>query len=546
MHKAPNYFRSRQWGRSGGRRRWMVAALLSVVVAVSAACSQSSGDSETSERELVTLQVSDPLQTMDPAMASGAVLGGVQMSVFQTLTTASAVADGSMAVRPLLATSWEMAEDGKSWTYQLREDVTFTDGTPFDADVVVKNFERVFDPDLPVPLRSTMYPYKAEALGKYEVRISTPMVDVGQPGELTGWYFAMVSPKSIDEWGADLGLNKASGTGPYEIASYEPQKELNLLRNDSYWGDDPGGAENLKFISNPDANSSFASLQSGQSDGNLNLTVDQVRSLESGSSVEVETVVSNRLYQIHLPMNLEPMKDVRVRQALNHAVDKKAIVDHVFNGYAESATSSVPSWPEYEELGLYEYDTDKASQLLEEAGWTPGTDGILQKDGEPFPTVTFAASNGHYPQDAALAEALTGYFEAIGLPVDLKLMPFATFFESATADAAKQNWMTLMPWGLVANDPYWYLLWTYTTGQIDGGHNWGGYSNKEYDKLVDSIAEQTSPEERTALINEGAQVIWDEAPSIFVARPNLIVGVQEGISGLYLDPGSQHSYWTVH
>jgi ABC-type transport system substrate-binding protein len=322
---------------------------------------------------------------------------------------------------------------------------------------------------------------------------------------------------------------------------------LTLVKNGSYWGT-PGRLETIRFTSATDPNTRLASLLSGGADVDIYVTPDQVNRLRSNRNYTLLTAPSARMYMVTLPMQMPEMQDIRVRQALNYAVDRNQLIKTVFGGLAKADDSSIPLGIGYQPIGVLPYDPQKAAALLREAGWTKGPNGVLQRNGQPFPAIHFEASNGHYPNDTALAPAVAGYLTAAGVPVKLYLDPFSTFFPTSAKVAAKEHWFVQMGWAAPGYDDAAFLYVIYGSQDIGGGNNWAGYSNPAIDALNVQIEKTVNPASRNALIARTARVVYRDLPAIYLMSAEWLVGAHQGLSGALVSPSEFHSFihadWT--
>jgi glutathione transport system substrate-binding protein len=514
---------------------WRRMSALCLVLALIGCSPSGSSDSSAapsvrSDAKVVTAQAID---TLDPSKVNSNLGAAVLRHVYEGLTRITP--DGK--VQPVLATEWSVAADSLTWTFKLRPGVKFTDGTAFDASAVVANYQRVFDAKNKVPLRDSAGPVASvKAVDGTTVQIVTSRPFSGLLAALSHQTWLFASPKSISQWGEELGNQAASGTGPYRFDALSLPDSLTIVKNDSYWGT-PGKLKTINFQAVSDANARMASLLSGGADIDFYATSDQITELRSNARVSLSNAASNRMFMVVLPMQMPELQDLRVRQALNMAFDRKQIVQTVYGGAATEAESSVGPGSGYKALGKLTYDPQKAASLLQEAGWTKGTDGVLQKNGKPFPTVRFEASNGRYAKDAALAQALAGYFKNVGIPVTLTVEPFETFFPSSGAKAAVENWFVQMAWAAPGNDSAAFLAVIYGK---DGGQNWGKYLNPQVDANLAQIGAEFDTVKRDALILKGAEMVYKDLPAIYLVIPDHLVGVSKGLSGVLIDPAEGH------
>lgn len=273
--------------------------------------------------------------------------------------------DQSGEIQPLLAKGWDVSEDRKTYTFQLQEGVTFSNGSAFTAENVKFSFERVQN-DWVTTLKSKMDIIESiEVISDSEVAVT-----LSQPSNIFLFNLATPVGAIFTPDGVDDLANTPVGTGPYAVKSWTPNESIVLETREDYWGTAPGVEEvTLKYFA--DATATTNALQTGDVDAIANLQAPELLAafeadeaftvLEGTSSGEVSLSINNQA---------EPFDDVRVRQAVHYALDKQAIIDTAWNGYGTPiATYAVPTDPYYEDLNdVYPYNPEKAKELLAEAG----------------------------------------------------------------------------------------------------------------------------------------------------------------------------------
>lgn len=398
--------------------RWVaVAALVGAMTACSGS-GESNGDSTTLKAGSLLMPSS-----LDPVN----VTGGHDMTFLRLVYDRLLETDVDGKITEGLATEWGYSDDGKTFTLKLREGVKFSDGTPVDAEAVKTNLERNF---------------KLTKLGQVT---SVGSVDVVSPTELTlnlskdsAWLAEqlasnsgfMVSPKAIAASDQDVSGDPI-GSGPYVIKTNVAGSQMVLTRNPDYWNKDRGFYEtiDLKFFKTPV--SMNQALQSGQIQVAARTALTDIDTLSKAKDIEVEVDPSLAHYHVQFNMASEAMKDKRVREAFNYALDRDALAKAATDGHGEATQSMYPPSSEYssdETQSLYTYDPDKAKQLLADAGYA---DGIELK------CSTYTGS-GYETSSPYILEQL----EAVGIKVDLKISELsevmANFYKGGDIAAAKK------------------------------------------------------------------------------------------------------------
>ena len=361
--------------------------------------------------------------------------------------------DGQTVV-PYLAKSWDVSPDGKTYTFHLRDDVTFCSGKKMTADDVVYTFTRLKAPDTRAPFGWRAGEIKElRAKGPYtvEYELLTGYSDLLL--QLTMFTNTIINKDSVEALGKDYGTKGIDGTGPWCLASWQPRTETVLRRHDAYkWG--PANFKNrgpVKFERMvhkiiPEESSRVAAVLGGQIDFTDAFPPNFINQAKASPNLVVDTLpVTNLLHYFGFKANRPMVADVRVREAMSIAINRAEIVRGIFLGNAESATTYVnPSAPDYNpaSMGIVREDVERARKRLDEAGWKMGADGIREKDGVKLaPQVYFTAAG----LSVRSGEAIQGYMRRIG--VDWKLNAFdSTVAMLKMAEQDYELWSVTVPY----------------------------------------------------------------------------------------------------
>ncbi|MBY6062253.1 ABC transporter substrate-binding protein [Microbacterium esteraromaticum] len=472
---------------------------------------------------------------MDPQISQLDVSGMVQRQVLDALVFQEA--DGSFS--PWLATDWTVSEDGTTYTFRLRDDVTFHDGEPFDAAAVKANFDRIIDPDTVSAQAASMlggdYYAGTEVLGEYEVAVSftqpyAPFLQAASTAQLGFW-----SPKVLEEAGDQLkaggpGINV--GTGPFVLTEYTPDQELVYSRNDDYaWGphgDDAAAFETLRVQILPEASVRAGVVGSGEADLASNIPPNQVATLPD--DVEVEAIEYPGLpYSLFLNEKHGVFADEKVRQAFARAIDIDTAVEEIFYGQFPRAWSVLSaSTPGYDDAveGTWAFDQDIANTLLDEAGWTErGDDGIRVKDGERL-TADWIAWTPVPDDRTALANVVQSDLAEVGFEITRDVLEPATYNERYGPKT-----FDITDWGFSGVDAD--LLRNHL--HSEGFQNASQVSNAEIDALLEEGLAAQQQADRDAVYQQVQE--WNAAYTAIVPlyTPSLITAVGATVDGLTYD-----------
>ncbi len=460
---------------------------------------------------LVVGQIAEP-QALDPHAVTAVNDFRILMNVYDGLVR---YAPGTLEVEPALATAWEISDDGLVYDFTLREGVTFHDGTAFDAEAVVWNFERMLDEDHPMHEATGPFPLSfffsavqvVEALDTHTVRFTLNEPFAPFLSNLAYPTGLIVSPAAVAEHGADFGRNP-SGTGPFQFAEWRSNERVVVTRNENYW-DGTAASEAVIFRPITDANTRVAEMLSGGIDVMVEVPPVALGQFDDPGFSIVEQAGPHVWFLI-LNMREGPFTDQRVRQAANYAINKEALVNDVLEGTATVAAGPTPpafAWAHNEELDPYPYDPDRARELLAEAG-------------VESPAITFYVTEGGSGMldPVPMGTAMQADLAAVGFDVTIETYEWNTFLGRVNpglegrADMAQMAWMT--------NDPDTLPFLTLRTEAFpeDGGFNSGYYSNAVVDDLLERARISTDQDERAELYREMQEIVQEDAPWVFVAN----------------------------
>jgi peptide/nickel transport system substrate-binding protein len=486
--------------------------VLALVATLAATLAFGAGQGETADEDILVVgQVAEP-KALDPHTVTAVNDFRILVNLYDGLVRFQ---DGSLDVEPALAESWEVSDDGTVYTFQLREDVTFHDGTPFNAEAVKFNFDRMLNEDHPYydtgPFPLSFYfssISETKVVDEYTVQLILDSPFAPLISNLAYPTGLLVSPTAVREHGADYGRNPV-GTGAYEFVEWESNTQVTVVRNENYW-DGEVGMDRVVFRPITDGNTRVNEMLSGGLDLMVEVPPDSVSTFENNDDFSVYEQAGPHVWFLILNLREGPFTDQRVRQAANYAINKKALVENVLQGTATVADSPIApafDWAYNEDLEPYPYDPERARELIQEAGAegaevtfyvTEGGSGML----DPVPMGT----------------AIQADLEAVGLDVNIETYEWNTFLGRVNpglegkADMAEMAWMT--------NDPDTLPFLTLRTAAFpeEGGFNSGYYSNPEVDRLLERARTATDREERARLYREVQEIVYEDAPWVFVAN----------------------------
>ena len=472
---------------------------------------QASGQEESAAAESTdtTVTVGRPVDVvgLDPGFLTEDA--AVVDNIFDTLVTR----DDEENLIPGLALSWEQVEPTR-WEFKLREGVKFTNGEDFNAEAVKYSIDRVLNPDNNAPTISYISTVKeVEVIDDYTVAVITTDADPLIPTRFSRYPTEVVPPAYAEEVGQEEFSMNPVGTGPFKFDSWDKGVSVTLVRNDDYWGDKPEVSKVIfKCLAEPSTR--VSALQNGEVDIITNVGADDVAKIEKFENAHVSTVErAGNIVYVGLKMDQPPFDDLRVRQALNYAVDVDSIVDNILKGAAVATNSIIgPADAGYAgEPEAYPYDPDKAKELLKEAGYEGGFTMDLE-------TVNW------YLKNADVAQAIAGMLKEVGITVNVKDVENAVYRD--TVPAGEQAAAYVLGWSSTTTldaDAAIYAI-------LHSGEPYSTYSDPDVDAMLDEARFASADTDRDGLYAAIQQKYIEDAPRIFLYQENKYYGVSNRIN----------------
>ncbi|SIT06671.1 ABC transporter substrate-binding protein [Paracoccus saliphilus] len=503
------------------------------VLAMTAAAAISAGlalpaAAQTPPGVLFVGQIAEP-KSLDPAAVTAANDFRIVVNIYDGLVR---YADGSLEVEPALAESWDISDDGLEYVFHLREGVTFHDGTPFNAEAVKFNFDRMLDEEHPFhdtgpfPLAFFFSAIESvEAVDDLTVKMVLNEPFAPLLSNLAYPTGLIVSPAAVEAGGADYGRNPV-GTGPFKFAEWRSNELVAVEKNPDYWDGAPP-LDAVVFRPVTDANTRTAEMLAGGLDVMVEVPPVSLSEFRN-DNYRILEAAGPHLWFLILNTKEGPFADKLVRQAANYAINKEALVNDILEGTAEVAAGPTPpafAWAYNDELEPYPHDPEKAKALLAEAG-------------VESPSVTFYVTEGGSGMldPIAMGTAIQADLAAVGFDVTIETYEWNTFLGEVNpglegkADMAEMAWMTNDP------DTLPFLALRTDAWPDKGGFNSGYYSNPKVDELLNKARVSTSQEERADLYKQMQEIVYEDAPWVFVANWKQNAVTTANVEGLELQP----------
>ncbi|MFZ5828138.1 MAG: glutathione ABC transporter substrate-binding protein [Bacillota bacterium] len=437
-------------------------------------------------------------------------------------------------IKPNLAESFTANPDGKSYTIKLKSGIKFSDGTPFNAEAVKLNFERVLKPETKASFRSLIaLVTQVEAKDETTVVLHTSKPFAPLQFHLTHSGVGIIAPSALAK-GDDWLATNTIGTGPYTLKEYKKDQYTTLAKNPNYWGT-KANIDEVTYKAVKEPGPRLVEVESGAADVATNVPASEVARLKGNKDIEVSTVAGLRILYVMFNNQKAPFNDARVRQAINYGVDKEAIVNSLLGGAGRvlDAPMAEPIFG-YSKQTPYKRDVAKAKQLLKDAGIAEGT------------KITLHHPTGRYAQDAKVAEAIAVQLKEIGLNVELKTLEWAQYLQfTAKPSKDSEMQMAMLGWSTPTMDADYalYNLFHSSLWPDKNGFNRSFYKNDEVDKLLSTAQTTVDPAARKDAYAKAIKLIWEDAPWLFLHSETQLTAIRKNVSGFVVHP-SERMIWT--
>ncbi|MGL4960089.1 MAG: glutathione ABC transporter substrate-binding protein [Inquilinus sp.] len=433
--------------------------------------------------------------------------------------------DQDMKLVPLLAESFTVSDDAKQYTFTLRQGVKFQDGTDFNAQAVKVSLERLANPENKLKRQSLLSMLDhVEVVDDHTVKVllkepfGALVNTLAHPGTM------IISPAALEKYGKDIGRNPV-GTGPFSFKSWSADT-LEAVRNDSYWKGAPK-VDGVTIRSVPENGSRMAMLQAGEAQFITPVPPEMVKVIRANASLEVVERPSIVNWYVALNTHKKPFDDVRVRQALNYAVDRTAFCKVVLSGFCEPADSPMPPLLKfYAKQGVWPYDPAKAKQLLADAGYADGFEAVLW--------------SGNSTTSVRATQFLQQQLAQVGVKAQV------TPLESGVL--SQKIWSVQTP--DEATVQMYYGGWSSSTGDADWALRpllWGKgfppklfnvayYANPEVDSALEAAVATADEGKRAEAYAKVQAQVWQDAPWIDIAVEHVLSAQAKDLSGVFVLP----------
>ena len=516
------------------RRAGIATAVLALATTL-VACGEDDNGGSASETAITVAWSSTPTQ-LDPNVFTGLTWVYALDAAMGTLVEYdTSVPDdqliGTEDVVPALAESWEPNADETSYTIKLREGVESPYGNEMTADDVVYSFERMYsdpatlqaaillktanvDPENPVEkIDDYTVQYNLTAPSALAVSVlAYPLIGILDSTEVKK------HATDADPWAGEWLANNTASFGPYQLESLDPGTEIRFTGNPNYYGE--RSFDEIVIRAVPEGSSRVQLLLAGEVDMVSEPPIDQLDTIESSDTAFVSQMPDTNRHNMTVSEKSEALSEPLVRQALNYAINRQGIVDSIYQGYAEPATTPVASSLYEDQPTIGGYDPDQAKELLAEAGYPNGFEMTLAYNNErPGP---FAEN---------LARLIQSDLAAVGIDVQTQAVPSNTDFEAGVAEQKYEAYLYTERPALpeVGYDLFLYL-------HSESALNTSGYDNPEFDAAVEAVLVTPPGEERDQRIQDALNELAENDPLISLVEIPDLVGIADSIDGYHAVP----------
>lgn len=501
---------------------------IALLCSIAAGCAGDGGDALDGEGGRLVRAVTSEPSSLDPQGPPSSGLSLVLPYLFDTLVVRST----DNTLHPLLAESWETAQDGLSVTMRLQEDAVFHDGNAVDAAAVKYTFDRFKTVGTSSPIYIGIQEIESvEVVEERTVRFRFASPSPTFWSTISMPYAAIISPASVAMAERD-GAAHIVGSGPFVLSSWESGRSLVMVRNPDYaWGPEiventgPPFLESVAFRIIPDATMQLTALAAGEVDVVFINRPEHRAQLEHNTEIVLEEAVLNSLIYLGFNCAKAPLDEVTVRQALAHAVDKQEIVDLALGGMGERAFAPLPPTLQGFDPSLRDHelghDPEGARRLLAQAGFEPGSDGIWQREGRPLELELLTSTR---PPNGDIAAVLQSQLKHIGVALTVRQLD-----GRAVMQATGEGTHDLLLWRYDWNDPD--ALRIFLSSDRIGSSNRVYYNSPAFDALVAEAAHELDEDQRMARYLEAQKLVLEEAPWQPLYNPVDLIAIRTNVTG---------------
>jgi peptide/nickel transport system substrate-binding protein len=493
---------------------------------------------------LVSMVVAEPT-SLDIASGTGQHNYSMMCNMFENLLEYD---PSSFATRPALAKSYDVSEDGMTYTFHLQEGVKFHDGTTMDATAVQLSYQRIMDPDneyfkmgQPFPLIDFWY----EAIDPKKIDVKDEMTvvfNLKKPHSTLDAFLAwpaaaIVSPAALKEYGADF-RNHPVGTGPFVYKEWIPNQQLEMVRFDDYWRG-PAPLDGVIFRPIIEEQTRVTELQAGNIDFAYDLPPDNVAQIKTSPDVTFFETPLGHVWFLVMNTKAGPTANPKVRQAVAYAINSEQIISEILQGTGVPAYGPVPSaigaMYGQESLPYYTYDPEKAKSLLAEADLAGG-----------FQTKFWVPQSGSGMQSSkTMGEAIQANLAEIGITAQIEVSEWGAYIDQYSKGLPDDVAFAECSW--FATDARNIPNLTLTCGTVSpAGYNAGYYCSQDVDKLIDQFTKTLDHDAQAEILANLQKIVMEDVPNYYVDSQLGTAAMSKKFTGFTLHPSQLLPFYWTH
>lgn len=500
----------------------IIVSLLLVFTLVLTACG-GGGEKASGAKDDFVIAVQADATSMDPNVFNDDYSDLAMRQVYETLLAK----DEEGKIYNLLAENVEEKDGGLTYTITIREGVKFHSGKDLTIDDVIWNFERVIQNEKSANVYKNIIPESVKKIddNKMELKLEQPQGSFMEV--LTSPYLAIM-PKDVQN---DIDVNtEEDGTGPFKMVSWEPQNEMKFERFDDYWGDKPA-FKNLTFRIIPEATNRTVELESGGVDMAFNIAPNDIKKVEENEDLQIFRKGNYAVHFIQFNISKAPFNNIKAREAVSYALDLNDIVNSIYMGVGEIATSPISPRAKYSiasEIEPKTRDIEKAKALLAEAGVPEGTE------------ILFYVNDNQQRQD--VATIVQAQLKEVGLNVKVEKFEWGAYMDTLRR---KEEDMYIMSWSPSIVDPDQYLYSPFHSDKAGQGPNFGMYQNPEVDALINEGLLTVDDTKRAEIYRKAQEIILNDIPRIDIWYGEQVYGANKIVNNFKMLPEYAQVFKTV-
>ncbi|WP_257349943.1 glutathione ABC transporter substrate-binding protein [Pseudalkalibacillus decolorationis] len=507
-------------------KSYLTLVTIIITVMILQACSTGGGEKEANEGSQDTGNAGGTLKiaiqadatNLDPHFITNIPSANIiYQKVYETLVAFNK----DMEIVPKLAKEWKQIDE-TTWQFKLNEGITFHDGTPFNAEAVKATFDRLLDPATESPQRDKLSMIEeVKVIDDTTVQLLldepyAPLLSILASNE-----GSILSPKVITEDPESLAGNPV-GTGPFVFESWNSGQDITLVKNEDYWGKKPK-IDKVVFEVIPEAATRLAMIETGEAHITDQVPVSEIERINKSDTLNMYRTDGLAVEYIGFNTQKTPLDNVELRKAISHAIEREAIIKGIYNNVGTLANSAMsPKVFGYSEnIEPYEYNINKAKDLMKEAGFEDG--------------VSLTLITSDRKERVSMAEVIKSQLKGIGVDIEIQVLEYGAYISAV--DSGDHD-MFIGGWGNATGDGDYnqYNLFHSDSHGSPGNHFY--YTNKKVDQIIEAARRETSPDKRKELYEKAMQIEMEEAVYIPIRNYEHLAVYNNNVDGFWLSPAS--------